>query len=118
MVCLTATIDLHAAVGVRAKRVLMISTGSRFSVGFPIVEQNALESSGSFIRATWRFTPNISISLGFRAKAIIGFSATTCATNTRTIFRIWSYLFTSVTWALQKNFLSKYFQGLRQLPLA
>lgn len=27
----------------RAKRVLVISTGSRFSVGFPIVEQNAVE---------------------------------------------------------------------------
>jgi PAS domain S-box-containing protein len=32
-----------AAQEVRAKRVLVISTGSRFSVGFPIVEQNAVE---------------------------------------------------------------------------
>jgi hypothetical protein len=27
----------------RAKRVLMISTGSRFSIGFPTLEQNAVE---------------------------------------------------------------------------
>jgi len=40
----TALNTASAADDARAKRVLIISTGSRFSVGFPIVEQNAVEN--------------------------------------------------------------------------
>ena len=32
-----------AAESARAKRVLMVSTGSRFSIAFPILEQNAVD---------------------------------------------------------------------------
>ena len=41
---LFALINLAAAAeSARAKRVLMVSTGSRFSIGFPTLEQNAVE---------------------------------------------------------------------------
>ena len=42
--CLTETIDSHAAESTRPKRVLMISTGSRVSPGFPLAEQTAVDT--------------------------------------------------------------------------
>ena len=47
LLCLSITVaaptNLSAAEGEPAKRVLFISTGSRFSVGFPILEQSTLD---------------------------------------------------------------------------
>jgi PAS domain S-box-containing protein len=47
LLCLSITLpaptNLSAAEGEYAKRVLFISTGSRFSIGFPIVEQSTLD---------------------------------------------------------------------------
>ncbi|MGH7874118.1 MAG: sensor histidine kinase [Candidatus Binatia bacterium] len=44
MVCLTATIELHAADGGRAKRVLIVSTGSTFASGFTLAAQTATDA--------------------------------------------------------------------------
>ena len=47
LLCVSASFSavslVHGADSQRAKRVLMISTGSRFSIGFPILEQNAVD---------------------------------------------------------------------------
>jgi PAS domain S-box-containing protein len=46
IVCLIVTGSAHAADGARAKRVLLISTGSRLSPGFALVDQGVLEALG------------------------------------------------------------------------
>src|SRR6476659_5596329 len=44
IVCLTVTSAVHAADGERVKRVLLISTGSRFSPGYSLIDQGVLEA--------------------------------------------------------------------------
>jgi signal transduction histidine kinase len=46
IVCLIVTGDTHAADAGRTKRVLLISTGSRLSPGFALVDQGVLEALG------------------------------------------------------------------------
>ena len=46
IVCLIVTGSAHAADGARAKRALLISTGSRLSPGFALVDQGVLEALG------------------------------------------------------------------------
>jgi signal transduction histidine kinase len=46
IVCLIVTGSAHASDGARAKRVLLISTGSRLSLGFALVDQGVLEALG------------------------------------------------------------------------
>src|SRR4029450_10205701 len=46
IVCLIVTGEAHGAEAGRVKRVLLISTGSRFSPGFEIVDQAVLQALG------------------------------------------------------------------------
>jgi PAS domain S-box-containing protein len=51
MVCLVVTLELHAADGVRPKRVLIISTGSRLAPGFQIIDEQLLQELGKVTSA-------------------------------------------------------------------
>jgi len=51
-----------------AKRVLMLSTGNRFSIGFPIVEQNAVDKLRQLRRSVLELADRYKI-------AIVGYSA-------------------------------------------
>src|SRR4029077_5969786 len=56
-VCLILTGGDHAAQAESAKRVLLISTGSRFSPGFALVDQAVLEALGKIESGTVEVYP-------------------------------------------------------------
>jgi PAS domain S-box-containing protein len=57
IVCLIVTSGAHAAAAAPAKRVLLISTGSRFSPGFALVDQAVLEALGKIASGTVEVDP-------------------------------------------------------------
>src|ERR1700741_673209 len=57
IVCLIVTSGAHAAAAAPAKRVLLISTGSRFSPGFALVDQAVLEALGKITSGTVEVDP-------------------------------------------------------------
>ena len=57
IVCLIVTSGAHAAESRPAKRVLLISTGSRFSPGFALVDQAVLEALGKIASGTVEVYP-------------------------------------------------------------
>ena len=88
LVVFTTLANANGADSGRAKRVVMISTGSRFSPGFALIEQSALDTRRNSAPAESIFTPKISISFASPAKVISGFFATICATNMLTTLPI------------------------------
>ena len=88
LVVFTTLANANGADSGRAKRVVMISTGSRFSPGFALIEQSALDTMAKLGPGRIDFTPNISTSFASPVKVISGFSATICARNMLTTLPI------------------------------